>query len=484
LFDGNLRVCARAVPRYENQYVHMIATTASLSPADSIIGQASQTSMSFQPSRTPSSVRLVIEGGHALHGTLPVGGSKNTGLMLMAATLLAPGRTTIENMSVLHDVWTLAAALRSLGCHIEYDPDHDPTTPETLVVDATQLTRTDPPAELVSALRASFYLFGALIGRSGEARVAMPGGDAWGKRPVNLHLEGLKAFGAEIDTEGATAIARVPGGRLHGGSFHLEPSSVGATVNLMLAAATARGGSRITNAAQEPDVVVLGEMLQAMGARIEGLGTATIEMEGVPDLSPVTFHNAPDRIEAGTYMIAAALSGQPGAPLRVAGAVPDHLGDSFLNDFVQTGAVIETGPDWIEVTAPEHLNPVSITTAPFPGFPTDLQAQWIVFMTCARGQARVTDPIYPERFQHVPELNKMGAVINRADNTALISGSRLHGASVEAADVRAGVALVLAGLVAKGTTTVTGLHHLDRGYERLEQKLSAAGAVLHREDVA
>jgi len=434
-----------------------------------------------RPSTTHKSERLVIDGGSRLEGTISAGGSKNTVLPLMTGALLAPGRTTIYNISVLHDVFTLAEALRTLGCTIAYDPDHDPNTPETMVIDATTVERCEPPPELVNAMRASFYLLGALLSRCGKARVGLPGGDAWGARPVNLHLEGLKAFGAEIDIEGGTVSAVAPGGRLAGGTFHLEPSSVGATVNLLLGAVLARGSSRISNAAMEPDVVVFGEMLRAMGARIEGLGTRVLEIEGVEELHPVVFRNTSDRIEVGTYMIAGAMAGVPGKGIRITNAEPEHLGDAFIEAFTATGATFTAGQTWIEVIPPERLQAVSITTAIFPGFPTDLQAQWTAMMTCADGSATVTDPIYPERFQHVPELNKMGARIEVVRNTARIRSCLLRGAEVEAADVRAGVALALAGLVAEGKTSIGGLHHLDRGYEKLEQKLAGLGASVHRE---
>ncbi|HET6569374.1 MAG TPA: UDP-N-acetylglucosamine 1-carboxyvinyltransferase, partial [Rhodothermales bacterium] len=355
-----------------------------------------------QPSKTNDSERLIVEGGSRLRGSIAAGGSKNTVLPLMTGALLAPGRSTIYNVSVLHDVWTLADALESLGCTYTYNPDRDPNTPETLVVDATHVNGHEPPVALVNAMRASFYLLGALLGRCGKARVGLPGGDAWGARPVNLHLQGMKAFGAEIEIEEGAVTAVAPGGRLRGGNINLEPSSVGATVNLLLAAVRARGSSRITNAAREPDVVVFGEMLRAMGARINGLGSDVLEIEGVDELHPVVFRNASDRIEVGTYMIAAVLAGEPGRGVRITNAEPDHLGNAFLDAFRCTGAGFNAGASWIEVVPPERIRPVPITTAPYPGFPTDLQAQWTVMMTRASGPAIVTDPIYPERFQHVP----------------------------------------------------------------------------------
>ena len=439
-----------------------------------------------QPSRTPHTERLIIEGKHPLHGKLPVGGSKNTALMLMAAALLGDGSSEIRNVSVLHDVWTFADLLRSLGCEVEYEPDDDPTTPETFTVVADEVNGTEPPAQLVEAIRASFYLLGALVGRMGQARVALPGGDAFGERPVNLHLEGLRAFGAEVRTEGGVAIAQAPSGGLPGGSFRLEPSSVGATVNLLLAAATARGSSKIENAAREPDVICFGEMLQEMGVQIEGLGTKTLEIEGADGLlNPVSFRNAPDRIEAGTYVIAAAMMGSGDDPPLITNARAGDLGEAFLEACRRAGIVLEEKGERIQVRVPGQLQSTSITAEPYPGFPTDLQAQWTVLMTQAEGgePALVEDAVYPDRFQHVAYLKKMGGRLEVEERAAKVWSGSLQGASVEAEDIRAGVALVLAALVAEGETRIGGVHHLDRGYEQLEEKLRRAGAAVKRQSV-
>lgn len=432
---------------------------------------------------TDTTARLVIEGGPKLYGPLPVGGAKNAVQPMLAAAILAPGQTTLTNVSVLEDVWTFAELLSALGCSIIFAPDQDARTPETLDVDATHVINYEPPADKVRAIRASFYLAGALLARLGKAKVALPGGDAWGPRPVNLHLEGMKAFGAEVDVSEGFAYIKAPSGGLPGGSFKLEPSSVGATVNLLLAASTARGTCRIENAAREPDVVACGHMLQTMGARIQGLGSKTIEIEGVRQLEPTRFRTIPDRIEVGTYMIAAAMAGTPGEAIHILGADTDHLGDAFLSAFRQTGAKLLLGSGWIEVTPPKEIRPVTITTAPYPGFPTDLQAQWTAMMTQATGPSAVHDPIYPDRLDHIAELQKMGANLKAELGHVQITPSKLKGAAVMTKDVRAGAALVLGGLVAEGVTSVSGLRHLDRGYERIEQKLAEAGARIRREEV-
>ncbi|RMH61996.1 MAG: UDP-N-acetylglucosamine 1-carboxyvinyltransferase [Bacteroidetes bacterium] len=421
--------------------------------------------------------KLVIQGGRPLEGTLPVSGSKNTALPLMAGALLAPGITTIENVPNLRDILTFANILRIAGAHVDYDP-----AAHHLTIDALRISHPEAPYELVKKMRASFYMLGALLGRAGRARVSLPGGCAWGPRPVDLHLEGLKTFGAEIDLEEGYVVARAPGGRLAGGRFRLEPSSVGATVNLLLGAVRARGSSRIENAAMEPDVVVFGQALQRMGARIEGLGTPTIEVEGVDQLYPIPFRNCPDRIELGTFMIAAAIAGRPGSPVRLTHADPEHLGEAFLDAFRQTGCRVDVGDDVLTVTAPETLRPVSVETAPYPGFPTDLQAQWTVLLARAPGEGFVTDTIYTDRFKHIPELQRMGLRATISGNRVSIrGGQRLQGTKVMSSDLRASVSLVLAGLIAEGETHVLRVYHLDRGYENLEGKLAAAGIAIRRE---
>ncbi|MFQ5569428.1 MAG: UDP-N-acetylglucosamine 1-carboxyvinyltransferase [Rhodothermales bacterium] len=420
--------------------------------------------------------KLVIQGRHPLRGTLSVSGSKNTALPLMAATLLAGGTSVLENIPNLRDITTFSNVLRISGASVQPDPER-----HTLTIDASRIEYPEAPYELVKKMRASFYMLGALLGRCGEARVSLPGGCAWGPRPVNLHLEGIKALGATIELDGGYVLAKAPGGRLEGGTFRLEPSSVGATINIALAAATARGSSHIENAAIEPDVVEFCLALRAMGARMEGIGTRTLEFEGVDALQPVTYRNCPDRIELGTFMIAAAIAGEPGNPVRITHANPDHLGDDFMEAFGRTGTRCTSGPDYIEVIAPDEIKPVSIRTGIYPGFPTDLQAQWTVLLTQARGTATVTDTVYGDRFNHIPELARLGVHASVEGNTVTVEGGHaMKGAKVMSTDLRASVSLVLAGMVAEGETHVLRVYHLDRGYECLEGKLSRTGIQIER----
>jgi UDP-N-acetylglucosamine 1-carboxyvinyltransferase len=325
-------------------------------------------------------------------------------------------------------------------------------------------------------------MLGALLGRCGDARVSLPGGCAWGPRPVDLHIEGIRALGAEIELDGGDVVAHASGGKLAGGTFKLEPSSVGATINIALAAVRAAGTSRIENAAIEPDVVVFCEALQAMGAKINGIGTRTLEIEGVDALEPITFSNCPDRIELGTYMIAAAIAGEPGDTIRITNANPDHLGEAFIDAFWSTGATLTVGDDYLDVVAPAHLKPVSIETAIYPGFPTDLQAQWTVLLAKANGTATVTDTVYGDRFNHIPELSRLGVKAHVSGQTVTVEGGRpLKGANVMSTDLRASVSLVLAGMIAQGETHVLRVYHLDRGYENLEHKLGDANIHIRRE---
>ncbi|MFW5972836.1 MAG: UDP-N-acetylglucosamine 1-carboxyvinyltransferase [Bacteroidota bacterium] len=422
--------------------------------------------------------KLVVTGGNPLIGTLRVSGSKNTALPLMAAALLARGTSVIHNVPNLQDINTFAHVLRIAGADVRFDRSSN-----VMTIDASSITYPEAPYELVNKMRASFYMLGALLGRCGEARVSLPGGCAWGPRPVDLHMKGMQAFGAGIELEGGYVVASTADGRLPGGHFVLKPSSVGATVNLMLAAATARGLSSIEGAAREPDVIVFGEMLRKMGADIRGLGTTRIEIHGVEELEPVEFTNSPDRIELGTSMIAAAIAGEPSAPVRITGGKIEQLGDAFIEAFEATNAGVTLDGDDVLVTAPESIAPVSITTGVYPGFPTDLQAQWSVMMAEADGNSRIVDTIYPDRFAHIPELMRMGMNAIVVGNEVVIEGgNHLQGAHVMSTDLRASVSLVLAGLVAEGETHVLRVYHLDRGYENLEGKLAAAGIAIRREE--
>ncbi|MCY4672748.1 MAG: UDP-N-acetylglucosamine 1-carboxyvinyltransferase [Bacteroidetes bacterium] len=419
--------------------------------------------------------KLVIRGGQPLRGTLAISASKNAALSLMAAAILPQGVTRLAHIPKLRDITTFSHVLRIAGAAV--------TRKDTgLEIDATRIGFPEAPYELVKKMRASFYMLGALLGRCGRARVSLPGGCAWGPRPVNLHLEGLTALGAQIGLDEGYVVAQTPRGGLPGGCYKLEPSSVGATINLLLAASLGRGGTRIENAAIEPDVVVFCEMLTAMGARLNGIGTRTIEVEGVQDLQAIDFSNCPDRIELGTFMIAAAIAGVPGEPVRLTHARPDHLGKQFVEAFKETGAACTIADNEVIVTPPESIKPVSIKTAIYPGFPTDLQAQWTVLLACANGKATVTDQVYGDRFNHIPELGRMGLQARVVGNQVTVNGgTQLSGARVISTDLRASVSLVLAGMIAQGTTHVGRIYHLDRGYERLETKLSKCGIDIRRE---
>jgi len=394
----------------------------------------------------------------------------------MSAALLTDGPVTIHHVPNLRDVTTFRRVIELTGTTTH----HDPAT-STLTLDATNLTKYEAPYELVKRMRASFYMLGALLGRGGKAKVSLPGGCAWGPRPVDLHIQGMKALGAEIDLDRGYVVAHAPGGRLQGGRVRFEPSSVGATINVLLAAVLAKGESVLENAAIEPDVVEFCTMLRAMGARIEGLGTRTLHVQGVDQLNPVTYSNCPDRIELGTFMIAAAITGVPGSPITIRHARIDHLGDAFLEAFARTGAELEIGENLIKVTAPNELRPVSVKTDIYPGFPTDLQAQWTVLLAKAAGNSKVRETIYPDRFKHVPELHRMGVnAIVVGDEVVIEGGKPIQGTNVMSTDLRASVSLVLAGMIAEGETHVQRVYHLDRGYEKIEEKLSAAGIDIER----
>lgn len=421
--------------------------------------------------------KLVVSGQHPLTGSLPTSGSKNTALTLLTGALLADGPVRITNVPNVRDVRTLSEIISYTGASVTHDKPAGIVT-----VNATTLTAPEAPYELVKKMRASFYMLGALLGKYGEARVSLPGGCAWGPRPVDLHIEGMKALGATIDLDQGYVVAKAPGGRLPGGVFRMEPSSVGATVNLMLAAALARGSSKIENAAREPDVLTFGEALLSMGAKIEGLGTTTIEIEGVDRLSAGDIRNCSDRIELGTFMIAAAIAGTPGDHIDITNAEHDHLGQAFKEAFAKSGTQTVYGSDVVTVTVPERIKPVDIVTEVYPGFPTDLQAQWTVFMAQANGPSKVTESIYLDRFKHIPELQRMGLIARVEGHVAHIEGGhQLKGAQVMSSDLRASVSLVLAGMVAEGETDVLRVYHLDRGYENLEQKLRNAGIEIRRE---
>jgi UDP-N-acetylglucosamine 1-carboxyvinyltransferase len=400
-----------------------------------------------------------------------ISGAKNALLALMPATLLAPGQYSIHNSPILRDITTMSRLLESMGVAVGRQ-DH------TLTVDSTHITKFEAPYEHVKKMRASIYVLGPLVARYGSAHVSLPGGCAWGPRPVNLHIEGLRKLGAEIELEAGYINATAK--RLKGARIVFDVSSVGATGNVMMAAVLAKGTTVIDNAAMEPEIATLGEFLVRMGAKINGIGTNHLEIEGVDALHPTEMTTIPDRIEAGTFLIAAALAGQQGATVRVEQCNPNHL-TAVMTKLEDAGAILSYGKDFVEISPPELIRPVNVTTSIYSGFPTDMQAQWIAFMACANGTSIITETIYPDRFTHVPELNRLGANIVVKENVATVVGvPKLTGAKVMSTDLRASASLILAGLVASGTTEVLRVYHIDRGYEAIEKKLAALGADIQR----
>lgn len=417
--------------------------------------------------------KFIIEGPTPLKGTIDISGSKNAALPLMAAALLGDSPTTLKLIPKLNDIYTFNNVLRVTGASVRFDEEQ-----RTLGIDPANLGFFEAPYDLVRKMRASFYMLGALIGRAGEAKVSLPGGCAWGPRPVDLHLKGFEAMGVNIKLDKGYVIAGVKGSEVEGGEFTLEPSSVGATVNLLLGAVKRAKKFVIKNAAKEPDVVLLCRMLQQMGANIEGVGTSELTIRKAGTLSGLDFSNAPDRIETGTYMIAAAM--HPESDLTLTGCDPHDLG-LFPKSFHKLGVHTEIDGSTIRIQSSAKINPVSVKTEIYPGFPTDLQAQWATLMTQASGTSKVTDTIYFDRFSYVPELNRLGAKLRVEKNKVTIEGKTpLTGASVMSTDLRASVSLVMAAMAAEGTSEVLRVYHLDRGYESLEKKLNAAGASIKR----
>lgn len=415
--------------------------------------------------------KLHIRGGQTLGGVLKVSGAKNAALPILAATLLTSEKTNIHNLPHLHDITTMMELLGCLGAGLTVDERL------SIEIDGSSVTKLVAPYELVKTMRASILVLGPLLARFGAAEVSFPGGCAIGSRPVDLHLKGLEAMGASIAIEGGFIKATCPGG-LRGAEITMETVTVGGTENLLMAATLASGRTTIRNAAREPEVVDLAQCLIAMGAKISGAGTSTIEIDGVPALSGADYTVMPDRIEAGTYLVAVAATG---GKLRLEGAVPHHL-DIVLDKLKESGASITTGANWIELDM-EGRRPraVGITTAPYPGFPTDMQAQFTALNTVAEGVGRVTETVFENRLIQTHEMNRMGADILIDGNTAIVTGrDKLTGAPVMASDLRASASLVIAGLVAGGETLVDRIYHIDRGYECIEEKLQQLGADIRR----
>ncbi len=413
--------------------------------------------------------KFVVEGGVRLQGQVRISGAKNASLALMPATLLAPGTYRLANTPNLRDVRTMAQLLGEMGVDCQLHPDG------TCIIDSRTVTSFEAPYEQVKKMRASFYVLGPLLARYGYARVSLPGGCAWGPRPVDLHLKGLEKLGADIRLERGYVVAKAT--KLRGTHIHLDVPSVGATGNLLMAAVLAEGTTVITNAAVEPEIQSLAEMLVAMGAHIEGIGTPTLRIEGVSELHPADVTTIPDRIEAGTFLVAAAMTR---GTVQLVDVDPSLL-TAVLAKLEEAGCQLETGTDTITITMEDAPRPTDVTTAPYPGFPTDMQAQWTAFMTLAPGTSRITDTIFHDRFKHVPELVRLGADIQVVDNTAIVNGGTpLMGAKVMSTDLRASAALILAALVAENTSEILRIYHIDRGYERIEEKLQALGARIQR----
>ncbi len=417
--------------------------------------------------------KLLIEGGRPLRGTVRVSGAKNAALPILAATLLTNEPCEIHNVPPLRDVATMVRIMRALGIKVQQ-------TNSTVLVDPRGYTGVEAPYKLVSTMRASFCVLGPLLAKHHKARVSLPGGCVIGPRPVDLHLKGLRALGAHLTIEGGYVVGEAR--ELRGAPIYLGGafgSSVLATANVMMAAVLARGRTLIENAACEPELVDLAHCLTAMGAKIQGQGTPLIEINGVHELGGVKHTVIPDRIEAGTYLAAAAMTR---GDVTVEGARPEHLG-AVMDKLREAGVEITPVQNGtVRVRAPKPLKPVGVTTLPYPGFPTDMQAQMMALMCVTEGISVITEKIYPDRFMHVAELNRMGSQVMLEGATAIVQGvKRLSGAPVMASDLRASAALVLAGMAAHGTTEVLRIYHLDRGYERLEEKLARLGAQIRRE---
>jgi len=412
--------------------------------------------------------KFVINGSRTLHGSVKISGSKNATLPLMAASLLARGKYVITNIPLLRDVITMKQLLESIGVSVEFENHR-------MVLDSSDYNTLEAPYKLVKKMRASIYVLGPLLAKNGYAKVSLPGGCAWGPRPVNFHIDSMKKMGAKIELEKGYIVARAK--RLKGAEILFDFPSVGATGNVMMAASLAKGTTVVQNAAMEPELVNLGQFLNAMGARISGLGTNRLTIEGVDELHPANVTVIPDRIEAGTFLIAGAITR---GEITIQDAEVSHL-TSILSKLRDTGASISTSGSSITLRAEKKIRSVSISTAVYPGFPTDMQAQWMALMCVADKTSVITDNVYLDRFAHVPELLRLGANITLDGNVAAVTGvKKLTGATVMSTDLRASASLILAGLVAEGKTEVLRIYHIDRGYESIEKKLQSLGADIQR----
>lgn len=418
--------------------------------------------------------KLIVKGGNRLVGAVKTSGAKNAVLPIIAASILGTTPSHLDEVPMLEDVHTISEVLKCLGLAVECSPEKN-----VLDIDSTEITSYEAPYELVRTMRASFLVMGPLLARIGKARISMPGGCAIGARPIDIHLKGFEALGVKIEQGHGYIEASAPEG-LKGTSIYFDFPSVGATENIMMAASLAEGTTILENAAEEPEIVDLANYLNKMGAKIRGAGTDTIRIEGVDKLHGADYTIIPDRIEAGTYMIAAAMTG---GDVVVENVLPEHQ-KPLIAKLREAGAVVEEDIDKVRVIGKNQLKAVSIKTLPYPGFPTDMQAQMMAMMVIAEGRSKVTETVFENRFMHVVELNRMGAQISTEGRSAVIDGPcKLTGCDVRATDLRAGAAMILAGLVAEGTTRIGDLHHIDRGYENIVAKLKKLGADIERVDV-
>ncbi len=412
--------------------------------------------------------KIIVQGGHSLKGEVEISGAKNAALPVLVASILTDGENTYSNVPNLQDVKSTAILLTNLGAEIDAQDG-------TMRIDASRIKNHEAPYDLVRKMRASILVLGPLLARLGKARVSLPGGCAIGERPINLHLKGLARLGASIELKHGYVEASAK--RLKGNDIYLDTPTVTGTENLMMAAALAQGTTVIHNVAREPEIVALTEVLNKMGAKIEGQGTSILKIQGVKSLHPVSVEIIPDRIETGTFMVAAALTG--GDVTLLNGRV-DHL-EAFIHKLGLTGAHVETGLNRIRVVGGKEIASVDVKTLPYPGFPTDMQAQFMVLMSVAKGLSIISETIFENRFIHVSELKRMGADITVSGQASMIQGvPKLSAAPVMATDLRASASLILAGLVAEGETQVNRVYHLDRGYESMEKKFVRLGAVIKR----
>lgn len=414
--------------------------------------------------------RLIVKGGNRLVGTVKTSGAKNAVLPIIAASILGTSPSRLDEIPALEDVRTICAVLECLGIKV------DASEPHTLKIDSREITSCEAPYELVRSMRASFLIMGPLLARKGYARISQPGGCAIGTRPIDLHLKGFEALGVKIEQRHGYIEASAPEG-MTGANIYLDFPSVGATENIMMAAAMANGTTVLENPAEEPEIVDLANYLNQMGARVRGAGTNVITIEGVSELHGVQHSVIPDRIEAGTYMIAAAMTG---GDVIIENVLPEHQ-KPLIAKLREAGALVEEDIDRIHVVGSGRLKAVDIKTLPYPGFPTDMQAQMMAMLSVAEGRSKITETVFENRFMHVVELNRMGANITTEGRSAVITGpAHLTGCTVRATDLRAGAAMILAGLVAEGATEICDIYHIDRGYEEIAAKLTRLGADIKR----